>query len=52
VLASRIDRLAPEDKGLLQTAAVIGHTIPVPLLQAIAGRPDEDVRRGLGHRPA
>ena len=36
VLAARIDRLPPEDKRLLQTAAVIGHEVPLPLLQAIA----------------
>jgi DNA-binding winged helix-turn-helix (wHTH) protein/predicted ATPase len=40
VLATRIDRLPPEAKGLLQTAAVIGHDVPGPLLQAVAGRPD------------
>jgi predicted ATPase len=28
VLAARIDRLPPEDKQLLQTAAVIGHEVP------------------------
>src|SRR5262249_10861350 len=36
VLAARIDRLAPEDKRLLQAAAVIGKDVPYPLLQAIA----------------
>ena len=36
VLAARIDRLPPEDKRLLQTAAVIGTEVPLPLLQAIA----------------
>ena len=34
VLAARIDRLAPEDKRLLQTAAVIGKDVP---LSAAAG---------------
>ena len=37
VLAARIDRLPPEDKRLLQTAAVIGKDVPFALLQAIAG---------------
>ena len=37
VLAARIDRLPPEDKQLLQTAAVIGTEVPLSLLQAIAG---------------
>ncbi len=36
VLAARIDRLPPEEKRLLQTAAVIGTEVPGPLLQAIA----------------
>src|SRR5262249_7531242 len=39
VLAARIDRLPPEEKGLLQTAAVIGHEVSLPLLQAIADWP-------------
>ena len=41
VLAARIDRLPPEDKRLLQTAAVIGTEVPWPLLQAIAELPEE-----------
>src|SRR5207237_1516126 len=36
LLAARIDRLPPEDKRLLQTAAVIGTEVPWPLLQALA----------------
>ena len=36
VLAARIDRLPSEAKHLLQTAAVIGIAVPLPLLQAIA----------------
>jgi class 3 adenylate cyclase/tetratricopeptide (TPR) repeat protein len=40
VLAARIDRLPPEDKHLLQTAAVIGTEVPWPLLQAIAELPE------------
>src|SRR5262249_10905108 len=31
VLAARIDRLSPEEKRLLQTAAVIGTDVPLPL---------------------
>jgi class 3 adenylate cyclase/tetratricopeptide (TPR) repeat protein len=34
LLAGRIDRLAPEDKRLLQLAAVIGRDVPLRLLQA------------------
>src|SRR5581483_4573722 len=40
VLAARIDRLDPEDKRLLQCAAVIGKDVPYPLLQAIAELPE------------
>ena len=36
VLAARTDRLPPEEKRLLQTAAVIGTEVPFALLQAIA----------------
>jgi predicted ATPase len=39
VLAARIDRLAPEEKGLLQTAAVLGTDVPFTLLRAIADVP-------------
>ena len=41
VLAARIDHLAPEAKHLLQIAAVVGMGVPVPLLQAIAGVPEQ-----------
>jgi predicted ATPase/class 3 adenylate cyclase len=47
VLAARIDRLPPEEKRLLQSAAVVGKDVPFALLQAIADRSDEEVRRGL-----
>ena len=49
VLAARIDRLSPEDKRLLQTAAVIGTEVPLPLLQAIAELPEAALHRGLAH---
>ena len=38
ILAARIDRLSPEDKRLLQSAAVIGKDVPFALLAAIAER--------------
>ena len=41
ILAARIDRLPPEEKRLLQAAAVIGKDVPFPLLQAIAGEAEE-----------
>ena len=49
VLAARIDRLTPEEKRLLQTAAVIGTEVPLPLLQVIAELPEADLYRGLAH---
>jgi class 3 adenylate cyclase/tetratricopeptide (TPR) repeat protein len=47
VLAARIDRLPPDDKHLLQVAAIVGRNVPFALLQAIAGLPDEVLRHGL-----
>jgi class 3 adenylate cyclase/tetratricopeptide (TPR) repeat protein len=47
ILAARIDRLAAEDKRLLQTASVVGKDVPFALLQAIAGLPDDALRGGL-----
>jgi tetratricopeptide (TPR) repeat protein len=47
VLAARIDRVPPEDKRLLQTAAVIGTEVPWPLLQAVADVPEETLHQGL-----
>src|SRR4030095_5740667 len=52
VLAARIDRLPPEEKQLLQTAAVIGTEVPLPLVQAIAELPEERLSRGLAHLQA
>jgi len=47
VLAARIDRLPLETKHLLQTAAVIGHEVPLVLLQAIADCSAEALHRSL-----
>jgi tetratricopeptide (TPR) repeat protein len=47
ILAARIDRLPPEDKRLLQSAAVIGHEVPFALLQAVTEENDEQLRRRL-----
>jgi tetratricopeptide (TPR) repeat protein len=52
VLAARIDRLPAEEKQLLQTAAVIGTEVPLPLLQAIAELPEDVLHRGLTHLQA
>jgi len=52
LLAARIDRLAPEDKRLLQCAAVIGKNVPLTLLEAVADLAEHDLRRRLGHLQA
>jgi tetratricopeptide (TPR) repeat protein len=52
VLAARIDRLPPEEKQLLQTAAVVGTEVPLALLQAIAELPEAALHRGLAHLQA
>jgi class 3 adenylate cyclase/tetratricopeptide (TPR) repeat protein len=52
VLAARIDRLPPEEKHVLQTAAVIGMDVPLPLLQAIAELSEAALYRGLAHLQA
>jgi class 3 adenylate cyclase/tetratricopeptide (TPR) repeat protein len=52
VLAARIDRLSPEEKRLLQTAAVIGTEVPLPLLRAIAELPEDVLHHGLTHLQA
>jgi class 3 adenylate cyclase/tetratricopeptide (TPR) repeat protein len=49
IIAARIDRLAPEDKQLLQAASVIGSDAPYALLLAIAELTEEDLRRGLAN---
>jgi predicted ATPase len=52
VLAARIDRLPPEVKRLLQTAAVIGTEVPFPLLMAIAEIPDTELHGRLAYLQA
>src|SRR4029434_3295799 len=52
VLAARIDRLAPEEKGLLQTAAVLGPDVPFTLLRAVADVPEAALHRSLAHLQA
>jgi tetratricopeptide (TPR) repeat protein len=52
VLAARMDRLPPEEKHLLQTAAVIGMDVFLPLLQAVAELPEDVLSRGLAHLQA
>jgi class 3 adenylate cyclase/tetratricopeptide (TPR) repeat protein len=52
ILAARVDCLAPEDKRLLQTAAVIGKDVPFPLLAAIAEESEARLREGLARLQA
>ncbi len=49
VLAARIDRLPPEDKRVLQEAAVIGKDVPIALLQAVTELPEAELRPRLAH---
>jgi class 3 adenylate cyclase/tetratricopeptide (TPR) repeat protein len=52
ILAARIDRLPAPAKELLQSAAVIGKDVPVPLLEAIAGQPEDELRQSLARLQA
>jgi class 3 adenylate cyclase/predicted ATPase len=47
VLAARIDRLAPEEKGLLQQLAVLGREFPLSLARQVVSHPEEDLYRLL-----
>lgn len=47
ILATRIDRLRPELKRLLQATSVIGKDVPFVLLEAIAEVTGDDLRRVL-----
>ncbi|MBI1958496.1 MAG: AAA family ATPase, partial [Candidatus Rokubacteria bacterium] len=52
VIASRIDRLAPEEKRLLQAAAAIGKDVPLALLRAVAELPEEALDESLARLQA
>jgi len=52
VLAARVDRLPVDDKNLLQTAAVVGKDVPLPLLQAIVELAEETLRGALSRLQA
>src|SRR5262245_37804234 len=52
VLAARIDRLPPDEKHLLQSAAVIGKDVRFELLEAIADQPQEKISQGLARLQA
>ena len=47
VIAARLDRLAADDKRLLQLAAVVGAEVSVPLLRAVSDLPEEAFERAV-----
>jgi class 3 adenylate cyclase len=47
VLAARIDRLAPDEKALLQQLAVIGREFPLSLVKRVVLQPEEELYRLL-----
>ena len=47
VLAARIDRLAPDEKALLQQLAVIGREFPLSLVQQVIPQAEEELYRLL-----
>jgi tetratricopeptide (TPR) repeat protein len=47
VLASRIDRLSPRDKDVLQAAAVVGRDMPTELLRVVVDLPGPDLAASL-----
>ncbi len=52
MLAARIDRLAAEQKELLQTLAVIGRESPLALLQQVAPQVDDQLTQDLANLQA
>jgi tetratricopeptide (TPR) repeat protein len=52
VLASRIDRLPPEGKELLQTLAVLGREFPLRLMRRVTRKPDDELERMLSRLQA
>jgi class 3 adenylate cyclase len=47
ILASRIDRLPPDQKDLLQTLAVIGREFAYALVQRVVDKPEDELNRML-----
>jgi class 3 adenylate cyclase/tetratricopeptide (TPR) repeat protein len=52
ILAARIDRLPPEEKRLLESAAAIGKDFAYTLLQVVTGDTDQALRPRLEHLQA
>jgi class 3 adenylate cyclase/predicted ATPase len=47
ILAARIDRLAPDEKALLQQLAVVGRQFPLSLIRQVITQPEADLYRLL-----
>ncbi len=47
ILASRIDRLPADEKGLLQTLAVMGKEFPLGLVRRVTQKPEDELERML-----
>ena len=47
ILAARIDRLAPDEKALLQQVSVIGREFPLSLVRHVVPQPEEELYRVL-----
>jgi predicted ATPase len=47
VLGGRIDRLAPEERRLLEVAAVVGKDVPFAVVNAVAGLPEDTLARAF-----
>src|SRR5262249_4370943 len=47
VLAARIDRLAPNEKALLQQLAVVGREFPLSLVKQVIAQPEDELYRLL-----
>ncbi|MBI3797316.1 MAG: AAA family ATPase [Deltaproteobacteria bacterium] len=47
ILAARIDRLAPDEKALLQQLSVIGRQFPVSLIRQVIAQPEAELHRLL-----
>jgi predicted ATPase len=47
VLAARIDRLAPDEKALLQQLSVVGREFPLGLIRQVIAQPEADLYRLL-----
>ena len=52
ILAARMDRLPPDEKGLLQTLAVIGREFSASLLKRVVAQPETELYGQLAHLQA